>query len=310
MKFVITTLLGLLTSTPAAAQQMSADTPNNAGPLPGTDIYLANLEKRDGKFHILVPHNITNKKGYDNQPFFTLDSTAVLYTSEGLDVRTDVWQYSIDGGTKKQITNTLYNSEYSPKIIPDGSGISVIRERENRGGQQVWRYKFGESNGGEALLNLSPTGYHAWGQGTDYLAVFVLGEPATLQLVERKTGKTSIIFENIGRGLFSLPDGSGYTFTEPRTDDSVIVYHFDIKSREVEPLFALPKGNEFYALMKNESAPLGVSFLSASNSKIMYRETPSDDWHEIADFSEKGINGISRLAVSPNGKHIALVAAD
>lgn len=310
MRNTIAALVGLLATTTAYAQQMSADEPNNVGPLPATEIYLASLDTTGAHIKIGSPTNITNHKGYDNQPYFLTDSSALLYTSEGPDVRTDIWKYGIKSAIKTQVTNTPDNSEYSPKLMPDGSGISVIRERKNRGGQQVWQYPYADETGGNTLLNLSPTGYHAWGHGTDYLAVFVLGEPSTLQLVERKTGKTDIIFENIGRGLFSLPDGSGYTFTEPRTDESVILYHFDIKSGEVLPLFALPKGNEFYTLMQNENAPLGVSFLSASDSKIMYRETPSGEWLEIADFSNDGIIGISRLAVSPDRKHIAIVAAE
>ncbi|MEX0298176.1 MAG: TolB family protein [Kordiimonas sp.] len=310
MKLITAISLNLMTCTALNAQQMSADEPNNVGPLPATEIYLAPLYKLNKNYEVGTPQNITNHKGYDNQPYFLADSSGLMYTSEGVDVRTDIWLYSIEQSEKRQLTNTPNNSEYSPKLIPDGSGISVIRERENRGGQQVWRYSHSESTGGKALLNLSPTGYHAWGVGTDYLAVFVLGEPSTLQLVERSTGKTDIIFENIGRGLFSLPDGSGYTFTEPRADDTVLVYHFDIKSREVLPLFTLPKGNEFYTVMKNENAPLGVSFLSASDSTIVYKETASEDWQEIANYSNEGITGISRLAVSPNGKHIAIVAAE
>lgn len=309
MKHIIATI-GVLLSTAVSAQQMPADQPNNVGPLPGTEIYLAALDNSAGGYSIGAPHNITKHKGYDNQPYFLPDSSALLYTSEGTDVRTDVWLHTLATGKNSQVTDTPNNSEYSPKVMPDGSGISVIREKENRGGQQVWRYKTGEKQGGDAMLELSPTGYHAWGKGTRYVAVFVLGEPNTLQLVDRSTGTKKVIFENIGRGLFSLPDGSGYTFTEPRQDQAVMVHHFDIETSTFTPLFELPEGNEFYTLMRNEDAPLGVSFFSASGSKIYFRNSAQDKWHEIADFEASGIKAISRLAISPNGKHIAFVEAE
>jgi hypothetical protein len=49
----------------------------------------------------------------------------------------------------------------------------------------------------------------------------------------------------------------------------------------------------------------------AKGSKL-YQWNPSrgPDWEEIADFSALGIESITRLAVSPRGDRLALVAAD
>ncbi|NVJ97188.1 MAG: PD40 domain-containing protein [Alphaproteobacteria bacterium] len=296
----------LFISASVAAQQMAPDVANNTGPLPGTDIYLAELVMAGDSYSVGAPENITRHKGYDNQPHFMPDGDKILYTSEDKDIRTDIWMYMVDSGTKTRLTNTPDNSEFSPKVMPDGSGFSVIREESYRGGQRVWRYEFGNTEAAEPMLKLSPTGYHAWGMGTRYVAVFVLGEPNTLQLVDRETGNAKVIFENIGRGLFSLPDGSGFTFTEAREGGPAKVYHYDIAAERVTPLFDLPGGND-YALMRNAQAPLGVSFMAAHGSKIFYRETPSGAWAQIADM--EGLE-ISRLAVSPDNTKIALVAAE
>ena len=48
---------------------------------PDTEIFLASLSVRDGKVEIGKPINISNSPGYDNQPSFTPDGAAVLFTS-------------------------------------------------------------------------------------------------------------------------------------------------------------------------------------------------------------------------------------
>ena len=48
---------------------------------PDTEVFLASLSVRDGKVEIGKPINISNSPGYDNQPSFTPDGAAVLFTS-------------------------------------------------------------------------------------------------------------------------------------------------------------------------------------------------------------------------------------
>ena len=48
---------------------------------PDTEVFLAPLSVRGGKVEIGTPINISNNPGYDNQPSFTPDGKAVLFTS-------------------------------------------------------------------------------------------------------------------------------------------------------------------------------------------------------------------------------------
>lgn len=292
------------------AQQTPAAAPNNVSAPPETEIYAASITISENGIVVDQPVNVTNHKGYDNQPYFLPGGDVFLYTSEGPGMRMDIWQLDLTTNEKKQLTNTPNNSEYSPKRMPDGSGFSVIYEQENRGGQEVRRYGFTDAQTSEVMLDLSPVGYHAWGQGTRYLASFALGNPSTLRLADRQTGEIAIMDENIGRALYALPDGSGYVYTVQVEGAPFQVKHLDIASRTITPLFNLPGENEHYALMKNSNAPLGVSFVSANGSKLYFRHAVNSGWVEIADFAQQGISTITRLSVNDDGTRIAFVVRE
>jgi len=83
--------------------------------------------------------------------------------------------------------------------MPDGKSISVVRV-EADGTQRLW--KFSLAGGGPSLIleDIKPVGYHLW--VNDYtLALFVLGKPNTLQLVDLRSGKAEVIADNPGRIL-------------------------------------------------------------------------------------------------------------
>ena len=59
---------------------------------PSTDIYLAPLSMQNGEPVIGAPVNITHRPGYDNQPSFTPDSRAILFTSTHEDGQSDIYR--------------------------------------------------------------------------------------------------------------------------------------------------------------------------------------------------------------------------
>src|SRR5262247_3662499 len=71
---------------------------------PATEVYLASLPvPADG---VLQAVNISNSPGYDNQPSFLPDSTAVLFSSNRDGKQMDIYRYDIATKAVKQLTNT------------------------------------------------------------------------------------------------------------------------------------------------------------------------------------------------------------
>ncbi len=274
--------------------------PNRAvvaqGP-PPTDIYVVSVTSNNGVLDFGTPTNATDRDGYDNQPSFVPDGGAILYTSNRGD-QTEICEYNISTGAIRIVAATHPESEYSPTVTPAGRTYSVIRV-EADSTQRLWQFDLDGTNPTIVLENIMPVGYHAWGDDHT-LGIFVLGSPATFQIADTRTGEGEVIASSVGRSIHKIPGRHAISFTH-RTPE-LWIKEIDLDSKEVTPIVELLE-SEFYAWM-----PDGT-ILTGSDSKLL-RWSANDEagWQEVADFASYGINGISRLAVSPAGNMLAIVA--
>ncbi len=274
---------------------------------PGTDIYLVSLEETDaGGVMTGRPRNITSRPGYDNQPSFRQDGKAILYTCALGDGQTDIYAFDLFTNKSEPLTRTL-ESEYSPTPTPDGQHFSVIRvELDTSLVQRLWQFPFSGEEPSLLIKNINPVGYHAWADAKR-LILFVLGQPPTLQIAQVKKGsaKAKTIVSNGGRSLHKIPGREAFSFVHKVSDDEWWIKSVEAKSLKIEPLVkTLPK-SEDYAWTPNGKIIMG------QGSKLYYCDpNESDGFTEIADFERGGLKNISRLAVSPNGDLIAIVAAE
>ncbi|HKW46060.1 MAG TPA: hypothetical protein VJN70_01390, partial [Gemmatimonadaceae bacterium] len=149
-----------------------------AGP-PSTDIYLAPIKMAGGKITVGTPLNVTNRPGYDNQPSFTPDSRAILFTSVRGDAQADIYRYELRTKATSRVTTTP-ESEYSATVFGDGSRFSAIRV-EADSTQRLWSFRLDGSDPRVVFESIKPVGYHAWVDSTT-VAMFTLGRPNALVL--------------------------------------------------------------------------------------------------------------------------------
>jgi WD40 repeat protein len=266
---------------------------------PATDIFMIDVTTtRAGNLKVGQPVKITDWAGYNNQPSFMPDGQSILYTSIR-EKQADIYRYDISHATTTQVTNTP-ESEYSPTLMPDGKSISVVRV-EGDGTQRLWKFPLTGGAPSLVLEEIKPVGYHLW-VDTDTLALFVLGKPNTLQLVDLRSGKAEVIAENPGRILRRVPHENKFSFVHKVSDQEWLVKTFDLKTRNVATFIQTFPGAEDYAW-----TPSGV-LLMANGSKLFARKKSDFAWIELADFSNAGLKNITRIAVSAKGDRIALVA--
>jgi WD40 repeat protein len=268
-----------------------------------TDIYLASLSQKRGEFNLEHVRNINDREGYDNQPSFTPDGRSIIYTSNR-DGQTDIFRYYLRTNATRQVTQTNPESEYSPTVTPAGDAFSVIRvERDST--QRLWQFNMDGTTPRLVLTDIEAVGYHAWGDDHT-LGLFVLPDSSTplptLQVADTRSGSAVIVAYNIGRSVHKIPARNAISFTQ-RTP-ALWLKEIDLDTHAVRPLVQLMEGNEFYAWLPDGSVLMG------QGSKLFRWNGEKDsDWEEVADLASEKIDGISRLAVSPEGDWLAIVAA-
>ena len=170
---------------------------------PATDVYLFGLKAVDNLLTVSNPVNISNNRGYDNQPSFTKNGQEVLFTSTR-NGQTDIVRYNIRTNRKTWLIDTE-GSEYSPLQIGSTQTFSAILLEED-GTQLLYKYNM-RSGKGEVLVPDLKIGYHSWIDRNRLLS-FVLGDPPTLQLSYLKDGKNRVLDSTIGRSLHPIPGKS------------------------------------------------------------------------------------------------------
>jgi len=267
---------------------------------PAADIYLVNVKTREGQIELGKPNQMTEWRGYDNQPMFLPDGKSLYYTSIRDDGQADIYQYKIAENAIANVTKD-FESEYSATPTLDGKFFSVIRvERDST--QRLWKFPLAGGEPSPVFENVKPVGYHAWGDANT-VAMFVLGNPPTLQLGDTRTGKAEVIEKNIGRSLHKIPKREAISFVHKVAEKEWLIKQLDLKTRAVTTLVKTPDGSEDYAW-----TPQGILLMGKESKLYQYDLKKDADWKEIADFSNAGLKSITRLAVSPKGDRLAVVA--
>lgn len=298
MHWIPTTLSLALLAPAALAGAAALAVPGTAEGQAATDIYLLEIAEREG--HILVlgaPTRATDRDGYDNQPAFTPDGAAVLYTSIR-DGQADTYRYEIRSGEIARVTRTA-ESEYSPTPVPGGGRFSVVRvERDST--QRLWSFADDGTDPRLVLEAVAPVGYHAWMDGTR-LALFVLGEPPTLRLADTRRGTARVVARDIGRSIQPVPGRAAATFAQP-IGDQWWVRELDLDRREIRPVARMQGPDEYHAWTP------GGALLGAHGTGIyQWHDGGLGRWRLVADLAEYGLGAVTRLAVSPDGRRLAVV---
>ena len=231
-----------------------------------------------------------------------------------VDGPTDVFRYTFPTGARTRVTKTP-EAEFSPTPLP-GGGFSAVRvsapEAEVEAyteSQMLWRY----DDAGNAVSSILPgilrVGYHAW-VDAGHVALVLVGPggepPHALVLAEVGTATLTPLAPNVGRSLGSTPDGQ-VLYVDKHLPDAWFVATarrgFRSTVRTAVPPNAPGEGDD----ARSEDVRLlpDGSLLMAHGSRLL-RARPGGAWETLADLPGLG-GAIKRLAVSPDGKRLAMV---
>ncbi|HVZ77658.1 MAG TPA: hypothetical protein VG818_06730 [Gemmatimonadaceae bacterium] len=287
---------GLLALAGAAAYAQAAP--------PSTDIYLVRLRVSPQVAIDDPPRNVTNRPGYDNQPAFTPDSKAILFTSIHEDGQADTYRLDIASGAITRLTRTP-ESEYSPTPLPNGQGFSVVRV-EADSTQRLWAFNSAGRSPVLLFADIKPVGYHLW-LDDHAAALYVLGAPNTLLVADARTGESHPVSHDVGRALQLVPGSTrvSYLHRDGRTwyletvDPAARSDSGDAGTR----IAPMPPAAEYIVWV----SPTIVLTAAGTTIYKLDASTPQAGWTPVADFREEGVRNLSRLAISPDHAWLAVV---
>lgn len=289
------------TDTYDTAEQDEAD----AGGLPETDIFIADITWTDGLPSLSEIRALTAPGLYDNQPAFD-NAGGFYFTSETPGDQTDIRHMNIESGDVSVVTNTAEESEYSPRLSPDRQSVTYIHQAPGDVGGQVWRQSLENSMAGP-VHDYGPAGYYALAGDQSQMLLFALTDPFTLRWASFDLGTVTEISDGIGRALYTAPDGASAYFTLEQAEGGWQVHQFRFSDQAITPLFQLPGTSEDYAVFETPQGEL--AWFSVSDGTLHYQFNQTG-WQPVGDLTEAGLTGISRLAVSPQADRLAIVAEE
>jgi len=275
-------------------------------PPPATDIYLLPLANGLASLNTARPSPIANAAGYENQPMFSLDGARILFAANH-GAQTDVYVFDRATGRTSQLTDTPEN-ENSPTYLPGGigdpGGFSVVRTEPDRS-QRLWRFDAQARNPQIVLTEIKPVD-HAW-LDTDAVALYVLGQPATLRIASLKSGAAEIVASNIGRSLNRVPGTGSVSFVQREASGEFWIKQIEVASKVILPLVKTVEGSTDRDMAW---MPDGRTVLMSSGTKVLSWLRGAAGWTEVFDAAAHNLGDVSRLAVSPRGDAIAIVVAE
>ena len=270
-----------------------------AAAVPSTDIVLVELPAfLEGKaLPRVVP--VIERRGYDNQPAFSPDGRSVWFSSIADDQQSDVYRYDIASRRVTQITRTP-QSEYSPTPLP-GGGFSCIQVALD-GTQRLWRYDDAGNASAPIRADITGVGYHAW-LDDETLALFIVAEPVRLEIVDLDGAAPRTVATNIGRSLHKTSQAT-LAYVQKNADAAAVLIEHDPIDQQDRVRAALPFDGEDLVWLADGSALI-------ANARAVYRlPANSARWEEVGNLTGSVDGDITRMAVSPDGKWLALVVAE
>jgi len=270
----------------------------------GSEILLFDMKITNGQVFLSNGENVTNHKGYDNQPFFHPSQSIMYYSAFNDSGRSDIKYYNYEKKETKKFTST-HEREYSPTVTPDANFISCIIQRDN-GAQDLARYPI-EGGKPEVLINHLKVGYHAWA-GMNKLLLYVLDDSVHNSLHYYYLGKDAdtVIAENIGRGLHKIPGQNAMSFVQKVSENLSIIKKFDMNTGVISTITPTLPGQDQLTWLQND-----IIVMSDGSRIFSYQPGKDKEWQPVTITGNTSIlKGVTRLATNVADNKLAVVVSE
>ena len=265
-----------------------------------TEVFVMDLEFSKNGFNIESFKNVSNNPEYDSQPFF-IDNEQIVY-ARTYDNLTDIAKYHLKNKSLINISETKIGGEYSPQKIPNSDHYAAVR-LDTTGLQRLYKYNSNTKQSSLFIENLQ-VAYYSFYDENRILSSVLSG--ANLDLVYSDVSKKSndTLLIKVGRSIHKVPNTiNTMSYTSVNDEGNMDIFQLDISTLESFFVCQLPIGIQDHIWLDEATLLIG------SLDKIYLLDLfKNGDWKLVADLSKYNIKDITRLALSPDGSKLAMVA--
>ena len=266
-----------------------------------TEVYIFDISPSYSGMELLNARNVSNNEGYDNQPSFISNETLVFAGNNN--GQTDISEYNLNSKIKTWVNQETEGGEYSPQKFPSSNDIAAVRLDKN-GKQRLYRYDSETGKPSEIIEDLE-VAYFAFYNDDLILATVLADDKLDLVMINLTNKTVETLFRNAGRTLQRIPKTDYMSYSLINEDRNLDVYMLDMNSKENYFVSELPIGIQYYVWINDTQILVG-----SGNKLYMYDTLGEPEWNRVASLEDYGIKNITRMAISPNGKKIALVVEE
>ncbi len=265
-----------------------------------SQIFLFDIEPIYEGLQLSNMQTISEKEGYNNQPSF--QSNKFILFAGNNEGQSDIAQYNIESRTRLWYNvPTVEGGEYSPQKFPTSNDVAAVR-LDKDGLQRLYKYSF-ETRKPSVLFKDTQVAYFAFYNDNQLLGTVLSGDQMDLVTMNISEKKVDTLLRNVGRSIHKVPKSDYMSYTVFNEQKNLDVYLLDMKTKESFFVCEMPIGLQDYVWF-NEN-----QILAGSGTKLwMYDTLGPPEWNEVANLTEFYIKNPTRMAISPDGKHIAIVA--
>jgi hypothetical protein len=261
-----------------------------------TEVVLFDLNIENGSIELSNFENISNNRGYDNQPSFLNDNR--LFYASTRNGQTDIAQYFIKYSSKIWV-NFTESSEYSPLNIPNKNEVSAVRlDKDGKQGLYAYDLSTGESY---ALIEDLIVAYYVWYDENTIVSAVIEDDMLNLYLTDLRSGKNRKYATNVGRSLHRIPGSDLVSFISKSNPNQWQIKSLNPKTGRIRTI-----ANTIAVV--EDMCWLNPKTLLSGKKNTLYKLTLQKDnyWKKVEDLSSYGISIITRITVNPVFSKLAM----
>lgn len=266
--------------------------------LPETDVWLFKLTKKEGKYSYSNPLNITNRVGYDNQPGFTNDDKAIMYVCIDSSKQADIYKYDIKSKKRINLTQSQV-SEYSPTMLPKGSGFSCVVV-ETDSAQRIWQYTVDGKFDKIIHQNTDSVGYYTW-LNKDTVLYYKLTEPHSLRALNLITNTDVWLCDMPTRAFKKI--GNTNKFMYGIKKEGSIEYRMYNSALKESTLYTTHSSLNEDFIWHPE-----LGLIKSEGSDLLRYNEQAKQWEVLFSFGNMGVKKITRFVFDSKNKQLAIVS--